>query len=1059
MSQNTSSIRFLLWIVLFLSVIGMQHTATAQAPVILNLYNSSFTTLCSFTGTTGACLGANPEGALLQGTDGYFYGTTRFGGTTGNGTVFKISSGGAYTVLHSFNSSDGAQPCCGLVTGTDGNFYGTTQLGGTSNLGTVFKMTPAGVLTTICTFTGTNGANPFSGLVNSSGTSGFFYGTTKVGGTSNFGTVYKISTSGSLTTLHTFNNTDGSTPYGVTLGNDGCLYGTTHLGGAVNNVGTIFKMTASGSMVFVHSLILSASYTNTYPYSPPIQGTDGNFYGTTSDSVNAGLGSVGGSVYQITASGSFTALCSFSGSATGQNLFAGLVQARDGNFYGTALSGGTSRYGTVYRVFPNGNISNLCTFSGTAAPSLGSLPYGSLVTGSDENLYGSTMYNTLAGGGYGTLFKITPYVTGTVGSAFTYQISAANTPTSYGALGLPCGLTVNTATGLISGTPTQTGKFNSIIAAINASGTGIAVLALRIPPFADYVDYYVNDNSLTNDNWCFAVGNDANDGLTPSTPKATVQAILDAHVLRPGDIVHIDTGIYTGGLQLSSSNSGNSASPVIFEGSPYGVTINCNACIAWDISASCVTIRTAAISNYPGRVQSFMKFTGSPNDIVFESTASYGTLSHLQMVNQSAGVNVYGASNITIENCLITGGDYGIFLGVQGTNFTIKNCTVAGFKIFGIGSSLASTLNLSNSIVIADGTSSYCFGGLPASSDYNDFQAKNGAIVGKFGTSTLSTLAAWQTATGMDTHSISTDPLFVNTASGDYHLKSMAGSFHGGTFTPDAANSPCIDAGDPFSSVGNEGVPNGNRINMGAFGGTEQASFTPPAPSITSSSMTTGIVGAQFSYTITADDGPNTYNATLLPDGLSVNTATGLISGTPTAAGTGSVTISAINAGGTGSATLTIVVQNPIDFWKSQKFTPDDLANPTISGDTVDPNQNGIPNLLEYALNGDPKGNIAETGILPQVSVSGSSNCLQVAFIRYLDRNDITITVQAADDLNGSWTDLASSVNGGGFSLSTPGATVLETGTGNTRAVTVTDLYPTTDPAHPKRFLRMKVSR
>ena len=143
----------------------------------------------------------------------------------------------------------------------------------------------------------------------------------------------------------------------------------------------------------------------------------------------------------------------------------------------------------------------------------------------------------------------------------------------------------------------------------------------------------------------------------------------------------------------------------------------------------------------------------------------------------------------------------------------------------------------------------------------------------------------------------------------------------------------------------------------------------------------------------------------------------------------------------------------PIGSWRQAKFgTTADTGN---AADDADPNHNGINNLLEYALGGDPNTTTPEAAILPQAA-RGSGNALQLRFTRYLDRTDINLTVQAADDLAGPWTDLAVSVAGAAFA---PGARASESGTGNTRAVTVTDIYQGTDPAHPRRFMRLKVDR
>jgi uncharacterized repeat protein (TIGR03803 family) len=177
------------------------------------------------------------------------YGTTEFGGANpiGFGTVFAISTGGTLTTLHSFESSDGEHPYSGLIQGSDGKLYGTTIGGGGGvESGTVFCITTSGFLTTLLSFSGSDGegANPYGGLVQA--TDGNFYGTTIGGGAGTrgggCGTVFKVTLSGSLTTLHSFDYTDGYDPYAALVqGTNGRLYGATLYGGTMG-YGTVFSL-------------------------------------------------------------------------------------------------------------------------------------------------------------------------------------------------------------------------------------------------------------------------------------------------------------------------------------------------------------------------------------------------------------------------------------------------------------------------------------------------------------------------------------------------------------------------------------------------------------------------------------------------------------------------------------------------------------------------------------------------------------------------------------------------------------------------------------------------
>ena len=202
----------------------------------------------SFSNTNGST-----PNALIIGTDGNFYGTTLNGGTNGAGTVFEFSTNNILTTLFSFNGSNGSAPV-GLVQGTDGNFYGTASQGGTNHFGTVFKLTPGGSLTTLVSFNGTNGGNPYAAMVQDTN-SGSFYGTTLIGGTNaGNGTVFKLTTNGTLTTLASFNSTNGANPYGkLTLTSNGNLYGTTYFGGTNNDHGTVFRINTNGVLTSLSS--------------------------------------------------------------------------------------------------------------------------------------------------------------------------------------------------------------------------------------------------------------------------------------------------------------------------------------------------------------------------------------------------------------------------------------------------------------------------------------------------------------------------------------------------------------------------------------------------------------------------------------------------------------------------------------------------------------------------------------------------------------------------------------------------------------------------------------
>jgi uncharacterized repeat protein (TIGR03803 family) len=292
---------------------------------------------------------------LVQGTDGNFYGTTYLGGANDQGTIFKLSASGAFTTLHSFDGTDGSEPLAGVVQAANGDFYGTTYLGGSKNEGTVFKITPTGTFTTLhsfCSQTGcADGENPFAVLV--LGTDGNLYGTTLGGGGGKgFGTVFKITPSGTLTTLHSFctqsSCADGKFPQtGLVQASNGNLYGTTISGGAYGD-GTIFGITPSGKVTTLYNVCSQSGCPDgNYLYANLIQASDGNLYGI----MDVGGTNGSGTIFKITLSGTLTTLynfCSQNGCPDGQYPAAGLVQDTDGNLYGTTADGGANGDGTVY---------------------------------------------------------------------------------------------------------------------------------------------------------------------------------------------------------------------------------------------------------------------------------------------------------------------------------------------------------------------------------------------------------------------------------------------------------------------------------------------------------------------------------------------------------------------------------------------------------------------------------------------------------------------------------------------------------------------------------------
>jgi uncharacterized repeat protein (TIGR03803 family) len=398
-----------------LRVVGIVFVACSVTVIASHAQTSI--PLFSFDGTNGAT-----TNGIIQASDGNFYGTTSAGGANNYGTIFQITPEGALNTVYNFcsqpNCTDGYWPNGGLIRASDGNFYGTTGGGGSGSggRGTVFEITAGGILTTLYSFCSqpncTDGADPFAGLIQA--TNGNFYGTTAAGGmngtgSTNSGTVFEITPGGTLTTLFSFDGTDGAWLTGkLVQGTDGNFYGTTWAGGTGSieyGGGTVFKITPGGTLTTLYSFCSLPNCDDGIDPDELIQVTNGNFYGTTA----YGGADDWGTVFEITSSGALTTLHTFAGPDGGGP--GNLNQTTSGNFYGTTGLAGAHGHGTIFELTPAGTVTTLYEFCSQRYCVDGAFP-SALVQAADGNFYGTTSVGGASASkssqGAGTVFTFGP---------------------------------------------------------------------------------------------------------------------------------------------------------------------------------------------------------------------------------------------------------------------------------------------------------------------------------------------------------------------------------------------------------------------------------------------------------------------------------------------------------------------------------------------------------------------------------------------------------------------------------------------------------------------------
>jgi uncharacterized repeat protein (TIGR03803 family) len=373
----------------------------------------TFTKLADFDGTDGA----NSAAAMTQALDGNLYGTTNGGGINNGGVIFQFNPSGSPIATYNFcrvpSCPIGNFPMDALILGRGGALYGTGQGGGATGGGTVFRSINGHpqVIYSFCLQSGCpDGENIYAGLVEAR--DGNFYGGAYNGGAYGYGSIFRITASGQLTVLYSFCAQSGcpdgaAVPASLIQASNGYLYGVTAYGGP-NDGGTIFRITPSGTLTTLYSFCAKTNCVDgQHPEAKLVQASNGILYGTTSQ----GGANSGGTVFQITPSGAFKKIydfCSQGACTDGYAPFSDLIQATDGNLYGvTTLGGSNNNYGTIFQITTSGVLTTLHRFDNTdgASPN-------ALVQFTDGNLYGTTAIGGLIStckpniGGCGTVYSL-----------------------------------------------------------------------------------------------------------------------------------------------------------------------------------------------------------------------------------------------------------------------------------------------------------------------------------------------------------------------------------------------------------------------------------------------------------------------------------------------------------------------------------------------------------------------------------------------------------------------------------------------------------------------------
>jgi uncharacterized repeat protein (TIGR03803 family) len=1014
-----------------------------------------FSTVVEFTGITGAKLGSEPGSALLEHSDGNLYGTTLSGGfstgtTTGYGTVYKLTKAGIFSNVVTFTGATGAArgfaPWGTLAQHSDGSLYGTCaglsyenpNAGITfAGFGNTFKTTTSGLYTFFFAFSGSGqpnrGRKPIGGFVL---VGNEFFGSTDTGGvSSNLGTLFRMSATGTNTYLLDFTGTGlnnrGSQPNARMInGNDGYLYGTTLTGGAGGH-GTLFRYhIANGTL---NTLVEFTGTSSPTPGKSPADAlclaSDGHLYGTTANGGALNAGTV--FRYNRTTS-TFTTLAEFTdltGAAQGAGPFGGLVQGPDGFLYGVTQYGGPQPgdHGTLYRISLSGQLTpRLIDFTGTTGVHKGSQPYGGLIKTAEGVIYGTTLYGgpaTVARpSGNGTVFKLDTSLLPQPPTVTTGAASAiSETGATLNGVVNPRGLA--TAWQFEYGTTTSYGNNAPVTAGTLAAGSADQNVSTVLGGLAPNTTYHFrlrasSTAGLTSGaNGTFTTGT-----VGPNTPlvvtgsatNVTADSVTLGGTVNPrgsASTWQFEYGLTTSygsviPVPAGTTGSGSTAEPVTVNltGLPSGVTIH------YRLKAT----NTAGTSH--GNDATFAT-TGTPvAPIVVTGTASgiTGTSAVLNgTVNPRGSVTEWQfkwGSDVTVSSGVVpvTPASIGNGITAEAVNVPLTGLTAGATYFY--------QLTAENSAGTTNGSiGSFTTAIAP--------EAVTQAAVGI--TNTAATLTgtvdpngsatAWQFDYGPDTSYGSVAPALPGTTGSGTAPEIVATNLTGlapGTtihFRLRAVNGAGTSLGADFSFTTKQPptIVTGTVQNLTANGATLTGTVNPHGSAATwqfeyGTTASYGTLIPAVAGTTGSGNAPENVSAVL--SGLSPNTLYHF-------------RLRATNANGTSlGPDTTFTTGNNLAGWRQQNFGTS--SNTGNAANTADPDFDGVINLLEYAYGMNP--NVKDQHLLPVPAWNGSN--LIASFTSPVGVNDILYGAEVSTTLanSNSWAPLADGGSGRVHTFSAP---------------------------------------